>query len=185
MAVTQGEYFNAIGRAGLVFSDGVLENINAEKAGCTPCWDNALSQMKKIEGAEFFYRNGDYAVSDDSAIFYSYMLNIAGSQYSDATPDPNVQLPGVVIITESGDSAIDYEDDEADLIDAGGGNWYLPLLDPATGNPLPLSARPVLLTLNGDSFPPTYSSNFTPTRLYGFSDNTGPKTIIVTVVTTI
>jgi hypothetical protein len=184
MAVTQGDYFDAIGRAGLVFSDGVLENITEERLGCTPCWDEAFSQFKQIEGAEFFYRNGDYAVSDDSALFYSYMLNIAGSQYSTATPDPNAQLPGNIIIIDGSAVATDLYYDQSYLIDAGGGNWYLPLVDSISGS-VPTGAKPILVTLNGDSFTPTYSENFTPTRLYGFSDNTGPKTITVTVVTTI
>lgn len=102
MAVTQEQYFDAIGRAGLVFSDGVLENITLEKAGCTPCWNDLFCQLKQIECAEYFYRLGDYAVSDDSATFYRYMECIAGSQYSDATVDPNAQLLGTVIIIEGG-----------------------------------------------------------------------------------
>lgn len=102
MAVDQQTYFNAIGRAGLVFSDAVLANINSEKAGCVPCWDSALSQCNQIECAEFFYRNGDYAVSDDSAHFYEAMLIIASSKYSTATPDPNVKLPLMTIVVQGG-----------------------------------------------------------------------------------
>lgn len=184
MAVTQQTYFDAIGRAGLVFADGILANINLEKSGCKPCWDDALLQMRKIEGAEFFYRNEDYAVSDDSIRFYKYMLEIAGGEYSTATPDPNVQLPNTVIIGEGSDPAVNYEYDETDLIDAGGGNWYLPLINPETEEPLLPNVRPVLLTVNGDSFYPTYSTNFNPTRLYGFASNDGPQAIIVTTIAT-
>lgn len=185
MAVTQNEYFDAIGRAGLVWSDGVLANINKEKAGCQPCWEDLVCRFKQIECAEYFFRLGDYAVSDDSITFYQFMLAIAGTQYSGATPDPNVQLPGTGIVIEiSGPRAIDISYTEANLIDAGGGNWYLPLIDTTTGNPLPVDYKPVLLVVNGVSFAVTYDSTFSPTRLYGFTTNAGPQIIIVTIVTT-
>jgi hypothetical protein len=99
-------------------------------------------------------------------------------------PDPNAQLPGTnITIVTTGSQAIDIPYNQGDLIDSGGGNWYLPLIDKGTGNPLPGDYKPVLLTLNGVSFPTTYDSTFNPTRLYGFSDN-GAATIIVTIVTT-
>lgn len=188
MAITQGEYFDAIGRAGLVWSDNVLANINKEKSGCQPCWDNLFCEFKQIECAEYFFRLGDYAVSDDSIFFYNRMLSIAGSQYSDAILDPNLQLPGTGIVIEvSGPSAINLPYNETDLIDGGGGNWYLPLVDKTQSipyPPLPVDYKPVLLTVNGVSFTVTYDSTFSPTRLYGFSTNAGPQVIIVTVVTT-
>lgn len=97
MAVTREEYFDAIGRAGLVWSDKVLVNISKEKQGCFPSWVAVFCELKKIEIAEYFYRLEDYAESSDSALFYSSMLSIAGTQYSDAEVDPNAQVGGIVI----------------------------------------------------------------------------------------
>lgn len=100
MAVTQEEYFDAIGRAGLAWSDKVLVNIGKEKQGCFPSWVAIFCELKKIEIAEYFYRLEDYAESSDSALFYSYMLGMAGTQYSDAEVDPNAQIGGITIIVE-------------------------------------------------------------------------------------
>ena len=100
------------------------------------------------------------------------------------TVNHNYQDPSgiiVVDVTEVPKPPFDIQKTEADLIDAGGGNWYLPLLD-ESDNPLVNGAIPVSVTLNGESFTFTYSKNFTPPRIYGFASDDAPQAIIVTLV---
>lgn len=118
MSVTQQQYFDAIGRAGLVWSDAVLANINLEKTGCSPKWNTLLCQMQQIESAEYFLSQADYASSTNSALMYQKMLAIAGSQYSNAFPDPNAQTPGVTVIISG----------------VGGGRAVKVVMDPSTTN---------------------------------------------------
>jgi|GEM_PF-5869378 len=182
--MTQQEFTQAVLKAQLVTADSGNELILCEQSGCDADWSEVLCQYMQIQGALFCLEIGDY-ISDTAVKLYNAMLEIAGLKYLvDVVPDPNAQLPSGITISVIGTtSATDLNYDETFLIDSGGGNWYLPLVDSIT-TAVPEGAKPVLLTLNGDSFTPTYSENFTPTRLYGFSDNSAPKNIIVTVVTT-
>ncbi len=75
MAVTQQVYFDAIGRAGLVFSDGVLENIGLEKAGCKPYWERLFEQFKQIECAEFFLEIEDYETELQKCSYHAFRSN--------------------------------------------------------------------------------------------------------------
>lgn len=129
--MTQQDYFDAIGRAGLVWSDKVLANINKEKQGCFPSWVSIFCELKKIEVAEYFFRRGDYATSAGSALSYSYMMQMAGTQYSDAEVDPNAQLPGVIVIIQvDGAETITYTYTQDDLIfDDNTNTWYLDYKD--------------------------------------------------------
>jgi len=180
---TENEYVQAVLKAQLVTAQAGNELILCEQSGCDADWSEVLCQYRQIQGALFCLEIEDYT-SDTAVYFYNTMLEIVGLKYLvDVVPDPNAQLPAGIVINVTGSVAVDLDYDATYLIDAGGGNWYLPLVDSLT-NDVPAGAKPVLLTLNGDSFTPTYSENFTPTRLYGFSDNTAPKNITVTVVTT-
>jgi hypothetical protein len=109
------------------------------------------------------------------------------------TTNPNYQDPsGIIIVevTEVPNPTIDINKTEADLVDADppNGLWYLPFLD-ESGAFLPNGSVPVSVTINGNSFTFTYSTNdpttfapFTPPRIYGFASNVAPQSIIVTVV---
>lgn len=93
---TQNQYLEAIGRAGLTVADEALALVNAEKGGCQTDWSNVFCEVKKIRCAQFFFRMGDY-VSDDAVLFYNQLLGIAGTNHSDATIDPNAQIPNIII----------------------------------------------------------------------------------------
>lgn len=181
---TQNQYSQAVLEAQLVTANSGNTLVLAEMMGCTTDWSKVLCQFQQIQGALFCLSIEDYT-SDTAVYFYNVMLEIVGLNYLDGvTIDPNAQLPDGIVIINTGGSGEDFYYDETDLVDSGGGNWYLPLIDTVTNDPLPGNYRPVLLTVNGTSFTPTYDSNFTPTRLYGFASNAGPQTIIVTVVIT-
>lgn len=182
---TQNQYSQAVLKAQLVSANYGNSLVLAEMGGCMVEWGIALCQYQQIQGALYFLSIGDYT-SDQSVYFYNAMLEIAGLNYLDGvTPDPNAQLPGGIVIVNPSGSGQDFFYTEVDLLDSGGGNWYLPLINKAAGNtPLPGNYRPVLLTVNGTSFTPTYDTNFSPTRLYGFASNIGPQVIVVTIVIT-
>ncbi len=98
--------------------------------------------------------------------------------------NPYYQSPGnpIVIVDGggSGQGALTIEKDQDDLIDAGGGNWYLPFTD-ENNNPI-TGAVPLSVLSNGDSFTFTFSTDEFPYRIYGFGSN-DTQTISVTYVT--
>ncbi len=59
--------------------------------------------------------------------------------------------------------------DQSKLLQDTSGSWYLPFLDIA-GTPI-TNRVPVLVLSNGDAFGFTFTKNFTPNRIYGFSGN--------------
>lgn len=181
---TQNQYSQAVLKAQLVTANSGNTLLLQEMSGCVADWSISLCQYRQIQGALYYLSIGDYT-SASSVYFYNAMLDIVGLNYLDGVvPDHNAQLPdGIVIINPVG-SGQDFSYTETDLLDSGGGNWYLPLINKATNTPLPGNYRPVLLTLNGVSFTPTYDSTFTPTRLYGFASNIGPQIIVVTIIVT-
>jgi len=180
---TANEYSQAILRAQLVTADAGTQLILCEQSGCTADWSEALCNYRKIRGALFCYSIGDYA-SDTALSFYNTMLEIAGLKYTDGvTPDPNAQVPSIIIVSPV-NAPYEIRKSAVDLIDAGGGNWYLPFLS-ETNVALPTGDIPVSVTLNGESFTFTFTTNFTPPRIYGFASNDAPQAIIVTVVPTI
>lgn len=184
---TQDQYTQAVLKAQLVTAGDGNAIILSEMKGCEQDWSHALCQYRQIQGALFCLQIGDY-VSATALYFYNVMLEIVGLKYTDGvTPDPNAQLPsGIVVNVISANGGIDLPYVATDLVEdgVGTGNYYLPLINKNTGNPYPTDYRPSLVTVNGVSFTFTYDSTFTPIRIYGFSDNTAPKNIIVTVVTT-
>lgn len=75
-----------------------------------------------------------------------------------------------------GGGSVPFNFTEADLLfDAGTAQWYLPLS-------LPVGKNPFYVSVNGESISTTFDTNFTPTRLYSFADNTVPQAIIVNVL---
>lgn len=75
-----------------------------------------------------------------------------------------------------GGGSVPFNFTEVDLLfDAGTAQWYLPLS-------LPVGKNPFYVSVNGESISTTYDTNFTPTRLYSFADNTVPQIIVVNVL---
>lgn len=97
MAITAEQYLEAIGRAGLTMGDLVVAQVGKEKQGCVVDWSKTACYLKLIRAAEFFYSIGDY-ISTNSVYFYNQVLNIAGSNYSTSTLDPNAQVTNTTII---------------------------------------------------------------------------------------
>jgi hypothetical protein len=181
---SQNDFTQAVLKAQLITAGDGNDIILSEMRGCEEDWSHALCQYRQIQGALFCLQIGDY-VSNTAVYFYNVMLGIVGLKYTDGvTPDPNAQLPSGITVIVEGSVGLDLEYVDTDLVDGGGGNYYLPLINKTTNTPYPASYRPSLVTVNGVSFAFSYDSTFTPTRIYGFSDKTAPKDIIVTVVTT-
>lgn len=151
------------------------------KSGCGNTKD--VASLRRVIKALQWRVNASINDSKTSAL-YACMMQIIGSFAKPYTIDPSVIIPNTTYIIDGG-TAMDIIYNDTDLIDAGGGNWYLPLINKSTGQPLPSDYKPILVTDNGASFTPTFDTNFTPTRLYGFGGNASPQLIIVTVVTTI
>jgi hypothetical protein len=96
--------------------------------------------------------------------------------------NPNYQAPNVIIdITLPELATFDLYKTDVNLLDAGGGNWYLPFLN-EDGSALPSTYKPVLVTDNGVSFGYTFDGSVTPPRIYGFGNNSPTQNIVVTVV---
>ena len=96
------------------------------------------------------------------------------------TVNPNYQPPSGDIIVSGGFTPTIITKTQADLIDAGGGNWYLPFLD-NSDVALPSGIVPVSVVVNGVSFTFTFDGTFTPPRIYGFGNN-DPQTIVITAI---
>lgn len=184
---TQETYTNAVLKAKLVTAYDGDDILLKEMAGCSTDWSQALCLFRQIAAAEFFLKIEDYT-SDAAVYSYNVMLQIIGLRdLEDVQVDPNAQPPGGITIVTGGASAFDLVYNETDLLDAGDGNWYLPLVDKSKPTPypaLPSDYKPVLVTVNGASFTFTFDVNYSPKRIYGFGGNGGPQTIVVTVVTT-
>lgn len=116
------------------------------------------------------YNMGDY-ISANFLVVYDCLCKLLGPNVNGATIDPNFQNPNTTIniINEAG-SVVTITKSQADLIDAGGGNFYLPFLD-ANGDAFATGVVPILLTVNGVGIPLQPDYTFTPMRLYGFSNN--------------
>jgi hypothetical protein len=181
---TLDEYTQAILKAQLVTADDGNVLVLSEMSGCPADWSKALCEYRQIQGALLCLEIGDYT-SATALYFYDVMLGIVGLKYpADVVPDPNSQLPSGIVVNVEGSVGIDVTYSDTGLVDGGGGNWYLPLINQATSLPYTSDYRPVLVTVNGVSFPVTYDSTFSPTRLYGFANNDAPQIIIVTIVKT-
>lgn len=147
---------------------------------------NPYTGIKRLITSLTFQINANLIDANTDALYACLMEATAGFT-GNYQIDPSVIIPGqniTVIITPN--SPFNIERSSADLIEDGEdtGNWYLPLKND-DGSNMPLSYKPTLLTLNGNSFPPTYSINYMPMRLYGFANNTDEQTIIVTITPTV
>lgn len=97
---TQAEYSQAILKAQLINATDGNDLILCEMSGCDANWSKALCQFRQIQGALFCYEIGDYT-SDTAVYFYNTLLEMVGLKYpAGVTPDPDAQVPSIVIITE-------------------------------------------------------------------------------------
>lgn len=106
-------------------------------------------------------------------------VDVAG-KYGGAL-NPNYQPVfgvGVIIIPQY--SPLILTKSEADLVDAGDGNYYLPFLDNSEVA-IPSGRVPVSVTSNGVTFDFIFDETYSPPRIWGFANNL-TQTIIVTVI---
>lgn len=134
-------------------------------------WSLINKYTRAINCVSRQYKLGDIS-STNFITVYNFMVNFIGNTLS-APINSNAQASGFTIaivptiITKS----------QSNLVDAGGGNWYLPYLD-NNSNILPSGIVPYSVTTNGVSFNFTYDTTTIPSRIYGFANNL-TQTIIV------
>jgi len=159
-------------RATLVNANRVLE-----AAGACPVGEHKINQLKNnIKALTYCVYNLNDLTSATFLSVYNCLSNIVGLHGSPVV-DPHYQNPNYVInVTQTGSQAVNYTYTQADLLDAGGGNWYLPYNLDATTIPL-------LLTINNVSTPFTFDESVIPSRVYGFANNLS-QTIVLTVIST-
>jgi hypothetical protein len=126
------------------------------------------------------YNLGDY-VSANFTTVYDCLVSLVGLDTTVNTIDPNFQNPAFIIGIQTPFAPVILNKTDSQLIDAGGGNWYLPFLD-NSGNPITNGSVPVFVTDNGVSFTFTFDQTFSPARIFGFGNNVPVQTIVVTVI---
>lgn len=180
MAITAEQYSQAVLKAQLVNANDGDGLLLCEISGCPADWSKNLCQYRQIQGALFFLSIGDY-VSDTAVYFYNTLLEIIGLKYpGDVVIDPNAQVPGIIIVNPPS-TPVTYQYSEVNLLDAGGGNWYLPFLKPDT-NAFPTGTIPIFMSVNGiQTSAINIDETFTPPRIFGFGGNYA-QTILLTVV---
>lgn len=114
--------------------------------------------------------------SDTFLSIYDCLSNVVGLSGSPAL-NPNYQAPNTTInVIQTGGQATTYTYHETDLVDAGGGNYYLPFA-------LDAKYVPLFLEINGVSTAFTFDTSVVPSRIYGFANN-ATQTILLTVIAT-
>lgn len=131
-----------------------------------------------LQALTYQFAIGDFT-SENTTIIYDRLNYFVGVPYG-ATVDNRFQNPAIIINNEPPYSPLILVRSQADLIDAGGGNWYLPFLNDA-GQAIVNGSRPVSVTSNGISFTFQFDETVSPGRIYGFANN-DTQTIIVTVI---
>jgi len=130
------------------------------------------------------YNLQDYT-STNFLIVYDKLVTAIGVDTTVNTIDPNFQNPAFTIGITTPFAPIDIVRSGNQLLDAGGGNWYLPFLDD-NGNPFATSVIPIFITINGvelvGSTLDTTSPPAPPSRIYGFPNNDPTQVIVVTVL---
>lgn len=96
--------------------------------------------------------------------------------------NPNYQPPaGTVVVVNEDFVPIVITKTQTDLIDAGGGNWYLPFLD-NNNAALPSGTVPVSIQVNGVGISADgLDETFTPPRIFGFANN-NTQIIVITAI---
>lgn len=125
------------------------------------------------------YNLSDFT-SVNFTIAYDCLLNLIGFDTTVNTIDPNFQNPAFSIGITIPFTPTILNKTQANLIDAGGGNWYLPYLD-NSGVPIYNNHVPVFVTTNGVSLVFTFDTTTIIPRIYGFANNAS-QTITVTVI---
>ena len=113
----------------------------------------------------------DVGIYDTPAL--GCLLNFIGTDTANPI-NPNAQVGGITVITDGGFEPITTEYDQDDLIDFGGGNWYLPILITGT-------QRVVSVTSNGATIDENVNYTTSPAKIFGFADASA-QVIVVTVV---
>jgi hypothetical protein len=140
-------------------------------------WTLPVYLSNLIQGLQFRFSIADYT-STTTVNIYNKLGQALGLKYINSSyVDPSAQIPGISVVSTY--TSVTYTKTQANLIDAGGGNWYLPYLDNA-GNYI-TGYVPQLVTSNGVSFQFTYDASFSPPRIYGFANNL-TQTILITAI---
>lgn len=173
---TQQQIQTAILSAQYKVAVWVNNNLSAYKAGFKAFHLSKIATAtRNINAVVHQYDIGDYS-SIGLVSAYDCLVKFIGID-TDNPINPNAQSPGSIFIIEGGGSTSkQYTYSEANLIDSGGGNYYLPF-NFDSGN------IPVFLTINGVSTAFTFDETFTPPRIYGFANNL-TQTIVLTVIST-
>lgn len=169
--IPQQQIQDTILTAQLKAADMTLANINALTGGQLYVdWQPVNKAQRGINAVLRQYNLGDYG-SSGMLMAYSCLQGFVGT-YAGGSIDPNAQNPNTVIdVIESGVIKLTFSD--ADLLDAGGGNWYLPWTNAAT---------PVSVTDNEVSFTFQYDESVVPARIYGFSSGAPTQVIVVVAI---
>lgn len=128
---------------------------------------------------------GQYIVDEQTPPIIEYLDNDPSKKILSITWDYGVATSGYIQISgvspsaatgnpTNNNSAVELPFSQDDLLDAGGGNWYLPLV-------LASTKVPIYTQVNGISISVTYDKSNVPARLYGFANNE-TQSIIVTVI---
>jgi len=154
----------------------VDSNVVLISNGGVPVNDNYINYFNlNLQGLIYQDINKDYT-SSTTNILYTRLNGLIGIPTT-AQVNPGFQSQNIVInVTQNGSQAINHTYTQADLLDAGGGNWYLPYNLDATTIPL-------LLTINNVSTAFTFDETVIPSRVYGFASNS-TQTIVLTVIST-
>ena len=179
---TQSQVQQTILSAQYVMAVQSTGNANNMAAGFK---SNGFGFLKKlycyIQAVKRQYALNDFS-SPNFLIVYNCLCKMVGMDTTVNTIDPNYQGPSFIIDVESPIFAPTIlNKTEADLVDAGGGNWYLPYLD-SDGNAIPGGIVPVAILSNNQSIPASgFDATTTPPRIYGFASNNS-QTIIITSI---
>lgn len=145
--------------------------------GQVPRHEDKLNRFRLlIRGLSYLTYNLMDFTSDTFISVFDCLSNVVGLNGSPAI-NPNYQAPNTTInVINNGSQAINYVYTEANLLDAGGGNYYLPFN-------LDAKFIPISLEINGVSTAFTFDTTVVPFRIYGFANNL-TQSIVLTVIGT-
>lgn len=168
---TQQDVGNSILIGQLKVANMVLANGNAREGGFKSpfSWEYIKRFQRALNVILRQYTLGDY-ISAGFITAYDCLLNFIGVD-TDNPVSPYAQNPNATIIINPPYTPLPpLIRNQDNLVDAGGGVWYLPFVDD-DGDPIGNNIVPSVVTTNGVSFFSTFDDTQVPSRLYGFTGN--------------
>lgn len=174
---TQQQVINTILASQLKVANLVNDNLTTlSNGGLSVQWGYINYTQRAINAVSRQYNLQDYS-STGIILAYDTLLNLTGT-YGIGILNPNAQIPGTTILINS----IKVSKTQANLIDAGGGNWYLPYLD-NSNQTIPSAYVPEYISINGVTLNGwTLNDSTVPPRVYGFANNDAPQDIELTLI---